>query len=256
MFDLQHVLYTVISFVVTAILLIVCAFFIKDSKAKKKILKISALSTVALHYSSLYVDYFSTGSANVEAVMLLPIYPCNVAMWFLVAVAFMDEGKKLFKYLAEATFYLGITGGIIGIVLNENYMNTPSRADWDILKGLLSHSTMLFGCLYLLVGDYIKIRVSNLISVVGMLGFLFIDGVTVIWLYRRFGLNPPNSMYLLEMPFANLPWINTWTIGLAAVTVCFLITALYEQLTLTKEERWYSKLKRLQKEQNYEKHLP
>ena len=256
MFDLPHILYTVISFAITAVLLILCALFIKDNKSKKRILKISALSTVILHYSSLYVDYFTTGSATVESVMLLPIYPCNVAMWFLVAVAFMNEEKKFFKYLAEATFYLGLTGGIIGIVLNENYMNTPSLADWDILKGLLSHSTMLFGCLYLLVGDYIKIRVSNLISVAGMLGFLLIDGIAIIWLYRLFNLTPPNSMFLLGTPFPNLSWLNTWTVGLMAVAVCFVATALYEQIALTKEERWYSKLKRYYKDQKYEKPLP
>ena len=256
MFDLPHILYTVISFLITAILLVLCTLLIKDDKAKKRVLKSSAILTVILHYSSLYVDYFTTGNAVVESVMLLPIYPCNVAMWFLVAVAFMDEEKKFFKYLAEATFYLGLTGGIIGIVLNENYMNTPNLADWNVLKGLLSHSTMLFGCLYILIGSYIKIRVSNLVSVCGMLLFLFIDGSTIIWLYRRFGLEPPNSMFLLGTPYPHLPWLNTYTIGIMAMAVCFLTTALYEQITLTKEERWYSKLKREYKEHHYERNLP
>ena len=256
MFDLPHILYTIISFAVTVILLVCCAIILKTKESKKRVLKISAISTVILHYSSLYVDYFTLGSATVESAMLFPIYPCNVAMWFLVAVAFMDETKKIFKYLAEATFYLGLTGGIIGIVLNENYMNTPNLADWSVLKGLLSHSTMLFGCLYILVGDYIKIRVSNLVSVCGMLLFLFIDGSSINWLYRRFGLQPPNSMFLLGTPYPNLPWLNTGTVGLMAVALCFVFTALYEQIALTKEERWYSKLKRYYKERKYERHLP
>ena len=250
MSDLPHILYTVVSFALTAALLVWLHAYVKEENKKKLVLKISALSTVILHYSSLYVDYFTTGSAEVSSTMILAVYPCNVAMWFLVAVAFMKNvNGQFFKHLAVATFYLGLVGGIVGIVINENYIANPNLADWDILKGLLSHSTMLVGCIYLLVGGYIKIRVDNLIGVVGMLLFLVLDGGIVIGLHKAFNLDPPNCMYLLENPLPQLPWFNTWLIGILGVAICFGFTAIYEQLTLEKEERWYSKIKKAMSQQ-------
>ena len=66
MFDLPHVLYMLISAVLTAGGLVAAAFLCKTQRQKDAILKISALVTVILHYSSLWVDYFTTGKAEVE----------------------------------------------------------------------------------------------------------------------------------------------------------------------------------------------
>lgn len=246
LFDLSHSLYIVISSVITFGLIVLFYFCIKEQKSKDFILKIAAICTVIIHFSSLYVDYFTTGEAKVDSTMLLPIYPCNVAMWLLVISAFWkNKQSKLFDYIAEFTFYLGITGGIIGILFNENYASTPNLADWDILKGLLSHSVMLLGCTYLLTGGYIKIRVRNVLSVLGGLIFLLIDGGIIIGLYYAANLQPPNCMYLLKNPFPNVSWFNTYIIGIFALIIVFVITALIEQMTLSKDERWYMKLKNL-----------
>ncbi len=241
MFNLAHILYIVISAIVTIGLLIVCHFFVKQEKYKRLVLKISAVVTVALHYSTLYVDFFATGKAAVDSTMLLPIYPCNVMMWLLVICAFKkDLNTKFAKVLLEFTFYGGVLCGIIGIVFNEIYGNNPTLADWRVLKGLLSHSVMVFGCIYILTGKFIKIRVSNTISCLfGCLLFL-VDGGLIIGLYTIFKLDPPNCMYLLELPFPNMPWLNTYTMGIFALLIVFAITAIYEQCSLKKEERWYS----------------
>ncbi len=216
---------------------------VKDPAKKNEILKASALLTVAIHYSSLYTDFFRDGSATVESSMLLPLYPCNVAMWLLLIVAFMkNKESKGFHILSEITFYLGLVGGIVGIVLNENYISNPNLADWGILKGLLSHSTMLYGCIYLLAGGYIKVGVHNMFSAVLGLCGLLIDGALMIALYKAFGLDPVNCMYLLEPPFPAMPWFNVITIGLLACALLFAFTAAYERVALAKEDRWYYKL--------------
>lgn len=243
MYDLQHFLYTSISFAITAVILVVVYKKLHTPAQKDAVLKISAIATVILHYSSLWVDFFTTGTAEMQESMLLPIYPCNVAMWLLLITAFCKRKLgKAFQMLAEITFYLGLIGGVVGIVINENYANTPSLADWDILKGLLSHSTMLLGCIYVLVGQYIRIRVYNLFAVViGLLG-LIVDGYIIIGLYRLAKLDPPNCMFLLENPFPQITWFNPYILGVFAVILVFITTALVEQLTLKKEERWYSVL--------------
>ncbi len=245
MSDLNHILYTTISFALTIVGLILLNIFLKDQKKKDLVLKISAVLTVIIHYSTLWTDYFSGNEPEVVQAMLLPVHPCNVAMWLLLIVAFLKNKEgKAFKFLSVITFYLGIVGGIIGILLNEIYISNPNLADWDVLNGLLSHSTMMFGCIYLLTGGYFKVRVDNLINAVLGLLLLLVDGGIVILLHVIFGLEPPNSMYLLERPFENIAWLNVVTIGLMAVALIFTVTALYEQFALKKEDRWYSRIKR------------
>lgn len=245
LFDLQHILFMVISAVVMTLLLIFASIYVKEAKTKNRILLFSALLTVIIHYSSLYVDFFTTGKAEISSNMILAVYPCNVAMWLLLICAlWKNKESKAFQIIAQFTFYLGVVGGIVGIVFNEIYSLNPNLLDWNTLKGLVSHVTMLFGCIYLLTGKYIRIRViENMISLVSGLILLVLDGLFVIGLYRIFNLDPPNTMYLLEAPFQALPWINTYVIGIAAVVVLFIITATYEQIALPKEERWYNKIK-------------
>lgn len=246
LFDLAHILYLVISGIITIALIVLCFFTVKKQNWKDLILKVAAVLTVVLHFSSLYVDYFSTGKAVLEAPMLLPIYPCNVAMWLLIICAFWkNKQSKAFSFIAEFTFYLGVVGGIVGLLFNEIYANNPNLALWHTLKGLLSHSVMLFGCVYLLSGGYIKIRVKNTISVFLGLIFLLVDGGIIIGLYKAFKLDPPNCMYLLKNPFPQVSWFNTYLIGAIALLVTFLITAFVEWLSLPKEDRWYTKLKNL-----------
>ena len=245
MSDLNHILYTVISFVITAIILVVLAKKPFGEVGKTRVLKISAILTVALHFSSLYVDYFSGIDPIAEQPMLLPLYPCNVAMWLLVIVAFFkNKDSKIFDFLATATFFLGVFGGIIGIVINQNYIANPNLADWGILKGMLSHSTMLFGCIYILIAGYIKVRVSKMLYVFLGLLMLVADGAIIIFLHWIFGLDLPNSMYLLELPFESMPWLNVITIGILAMVIIFTACALVEQFALPKEDRWYTKLKK------------
>lgn len=243
MFDLTHILYMVISGAITALLLIAAAKRVKTQSGKDKILKISAVITVALHYSSLWVDYLTTGSAEVENNHLFPVYPCNIIMWLLLIAAYKkDKTDTVFTLLSEFLFWGGVVCGSIGIIFNINYDNTPSLLDYDVLKGLVSHSTMLFGCIYMRVGGYMRFRVFNVASCAGGLMLFLADGMFVNRIYKMFNLEPVNAMYLLESPFASMPWLSPIFMGVVGLSLLFAGLALYE-LRLPKEERWYSKLK-------------
>ena len=233
--------FTLLCIIVTMIL---GGRFAKTEKSRNIFLLVFAWSTVIIHYSRLWVDYFQTGTAEVLSTMLLPVFPCNIAMWLLLICAlWKNRQHQVWQMIAEFTFYLGIVGGIVGIMFNEVYASNPNLGDWHVLSGLLSHTTLICGCLWLLIGRYIKIRVRNTCSVfLGML-FLLLDGGIVIGLHKLARLSSPNCMYLLELPFPDLPWINTATIGVVAVLLAFIITAIYEQIALQPTERWYTKLK-------------
>lgn len=241
MFNTQHILYMVISGILTAALLVLARRNVKGEKGRDSILRFFAIITVIIHYSNLWVDYFATGgNATIENNHILPVYPCNVVMWMLLVASLIRNKKRLlFRLLAEFCFYGGTVCGIIGIALNANFGNTPTLADYDILKGMLSHSTMLFGCLYMLVGNYIKIRVFNVISVTFGLGTFVLCGIGVNRLYMHFGMVPPDGMFLRSNPYMN---ISPIVLGCWAILFLFFGLVLYEQ-RLPKEERWYYKLR-------------
>lgn len=244
MYDLNHILYTLITYGLSVVLLIIFKKYVKQQKYKDLILILSAVITVAIHYSGLFYDYFKNGTATVENNLLLPIYPCNIAMWLLLATSLIkNKDNKGYKFWAEFTFYLGVIGGTFGIILNANYKATPDLTDFHILKGLLSHTTMVFGCLYLLVGNYIKIRVSNTFSAIGAVIVMLINGYAVIGLYKLCKLTPPNCMFLLENPVPNWPWFNIYGLGALGVVAVFVFTVIVEQIILPKEQRWYVLLK-------------
>jgi len=241
MFNTQHILYMVISGLLTVALLVAAKCFVHRDYTKNKILKFFAIITVVIHYSNLWVDFFASGgSAYIENNHILPVYPCNVVMWMLLIAALMEDKKSLpFQLLSEFCFFGGTVCGVLGIVLNANFGHTPTLADYDILKGMLSHSTMLFGCLYMLVGDFVRIRVFNTVSVTFGLGVFVLCGTMVDKLYEHYGMVPPDAMFLRNNPYLKESPV---VLGIWAIGILFCLLALWEQ-RLPKEERWYSKLK-------------
>lgn len=245
LFDLTHILYMVISAAISAVILVLAAKFLKSEDKKVGFLKIVAVITVILHYSIIWVEYFGNGGSTdgIEGSHLFPIYPCHIMMWLLFIAAFIkNKSSTAFTVLADFCFWAGIVCGSIGILLNENYGSTPTLADWSVFKGLLSHSTLLIGCIYMRVGNFMQIRVANTLSVaIGLILFI-LDGLFANWLYKVCGLPEVNAMYLLHSPFPSMPWLSPMLMGAVGLSVLFAGLAIYE-LQFPKEERWYSKLK-------------
>lgn len=203
MFNTQHILYMVISGVLTAILLFLTAKYLKKQQWKDVLLKFFAIATVLLHYSDLWVDYFTNGGqAQITSVHILPVYPCNVMMWLLLIAALMKKkNSRPFQMIGEFCFYMGTICAVVGIVLNANFDANPTLADYGVLKGLLSHSTLLMGCLYMLVGGYIRIRLFNSVSMASGTALLVLCGIGVNRLYDHFGMEAPDGMFLRHNPY-------------------------------------------------------
>ena len=241
MFNTQHILYMLISGALTAVLLFLANRFVTDDASKNKILKFFAIITVVLHYSNLWVDFFKTGgSATIASTQILPIYPCNVIMWLLLIAAFQrDKQRRLFQILGEFCFIVGSVCGTFGILLNFNFDNNPTLADYDILKGMLSHSTMLFGCLFLYFGGYVRIRMFNFVSVIAGLSFFIFCGVAVNELYQHFGMEAPDGMWLHTNPLnVGFP---PMLLALIVISILFAIIILW-QMHLPEEDRWYKNI--------------
>lgn len=239
------VVYNLISFAVIIALLILCKKVIKKEKTKDIVLKSVSLAVVIIHYSSLYVNFFSNqGVAYVEANMILLIYPCNIVMWLLVIVSFMkNKESKIYKYLSEFTFIGGTLCGVIGVLFNINFLNLPDLGNYEILKGLISHSVMVFGTVYLGVMNYIKIEVkrTTFSIIFGLLIFTTIGAIVNI-LYYIFNIPGVNAMFMVEPPIKELPFFNFFTIGILGLLVAFIGLNIYELCALPKEQRWLTKI--------------
>ena len=241
MFNLQHILYMVISFSLTGILLALAARYVQDEKKKIGILKFFAIFTVFLHYSNLWVDYFTTGTAQIANNQILPVYPCNIVMWMLLIAACMrNKQGLLFQMLGEFCLLCGTLCGVVGIVFNINFGNNPNLADYEIFKGMISHSTMVFGCLYLGVGKFVRVRMFNMVSLTAGLGIFVLCGILVNRLYDAFGMEAPDGIFLRSNPYLPVP---TVVAGLGALLLVFGILSLLE-LRLPREQRWYHRLRR------------
>lgn len=222
-----------------------CYRYLKTDKQKDRILKFAAILTVVLHYSSLWVDYLLMGSAEVDNTMLFPIYPCNICMWLLLIVSLMKNKKSfIYKTMVEFLAIAGTVCGLIGLFANEIFITTPDFSNWHSLKGLLSHSTMIFGTLFLLTQGYMQIRVKSLTlsTFLGLMLFA-VDGIFIILLFRLFNLPEINAMYILDFPF-DIKGGNFITLGILGVVIAFIIANIYELLKLKKEERWYYHIKK------------
>lgn len=216
---------------------------VKDETKKDNILKIFAILTVIIHFSSLWVDYLTTGSAEVENTMLFPIYPCNICMWLLLIVSFMKKKDSfIYKTIAEFLAIGGTLCGLIGLFANEIFLATPEFSNWDSLKGLLSHTTMIFGTLFLLTQGYVKIRAISL-TISCTLGLLLfaVDGVLLILLFRLCKLPEINIMFMLDFPL-DIKGANFMTLGLLGGIVSFIIGNIFEFIFVKKEDRWYYRL--------------
>lgn len=227
LFDTTHFFYRIVSAVITAAALVLATRLIKREAKKELFLKLIAVVTVVLHYSSIWVEFFGNGGSTdgLEGSHLFPIYPCHIMMWLLFIAAFLkNKSGVVFRTFAEFCFWGGLVCGSIGILLNENYASTPSLLDWGVFKGLLSHSTLLLGCIYMRVGGFMKIRVFNVVSVAA--------GLITLW--AKFGnLLLEHNWFFLEKDAFYIGLVENgvipkWSLMIFTPTAVFLaVLAVY-----------------------------
>jgi len=242
MYNSLQLLYIIISLFVTVSILIASSF-LKREKHKDWFLKFWALATFIIHISIMWVNYLKFGKADAPSSVLFPIFFCNASMYLLLIVAFMKNKKgKAFYYLATFTAYAGMLGALITVFESHYFASSNTNISWGDIKSMLSHSTMLVGCLYLFVGKFVSIRVSNLIPFsLGLIG-CGILGIGINSLFIACGLNNPNSMYLAESALSDVPFLTgPFFAGLFLILI-FVFTVIWEMFAYKKNERWYNNL--------------
>ncbi|RMA78661.1 integral membrane YwaF-like protein [Metamycoplasma subdolum] len=249
LFDKVHWTYIILTFVCT-ILLLAAGYYIKKKEHKNIFLGFFAWGTFLIHISTLWVDFFINNPVVIQrhSSILITVYFCNLCMFALLFCSmFKNKEGRLFKHFATFVAWGGTIGSLITTFYPDFYMDYPT-IDWGTMKSMMSHTFMLIGCLYLFVGKYIKLRVSNLISFFyGLVAVLIIglalDGI-LKYTGKKYGLHVTDEspMYIYKGPIPDVKWLTGPVIALFMMVLIFIIASIYEAF-LPKEERWYNKIK-------------
>ena len=237
---LKLTIFSFASFIFLFIVLFLSKKLIKKEKTKDMMILVSSIVTIIVHYSILLWQWTHHLKVEFTDNMYLPVYPCNAIMWMCLVLSFLPKKSNAFSYLADFVAIVGTICSAVGLCFNFNFYDNPNLLDFDILKGLVSHVTMLYTTLYLFVMGYVKINTFHNIKSCLMGCVLFIlCGVVSITVKKILGQNFVNSFFLIID--WNKPYYNFYFIIIVGLPLLFLLFTLYETIFYKKENRWYYK---------------
>ena len=210
--------------------------YVKSARAQNVLLLSVAAFTVLFHYSAFILRLFGAGDAiaylKENPNLILPIYPCNLVMWLALVFGFLKNKKSRFAaFVADYIFWFGIISTLVGMFANVDFIRNPTFADYENVKSVGAHATLLFNVLLLPFFGHIKIDVKRNIKSIA----ISIVGMAVVGVYCNLlfsALASPevaydvNSMFLLHSPFDGIPFLTYPVIALLALPLYLGLFAL------------------------------
>ena len=241
--------FVLILFIVVGLLLV--RRFVKKERTKNIILLCAALLTILFHYSSFIFRLFLGADAisylGQTPNLILPIYPCNVVMWSALIFAFLKNKKaKVGAFFADYLFWFGIISTLVGMFANVDFINNPTLANYENVKSIGAHATLLFNVLLLPIFGYVKIDVKrNIINIIiSIVEMALIGGYCNVIFYALVSWEAAydvNSMFLIHSPFEGLPFLTYPIIVLIAIPIYFGVFVLADLIAHKKGERFFDK---------------
>lgn len=225
--------------------------FAKGKRARDIVLLLASIFTVIFHYSSFIIRLLS-GNGALEYLsetpnLILPIYPCNIVMWSAVIFALLKNKKSKFgTFLADYLFWFGLISTLVGMFANVDFINNPTLADYENVKSISAHATLLFNVLLLPLFGYTKIDVKrNIISIIISIFVMgAIGGYCNLIFYALASKEVAydvNSMFLIHSPFEGLDFLTYPVISLIAVPIYLAVFVVCDLCAHKKGERFYNK---------------
>lgn len=201
--------------------------YVKGEKAQNILLFAAAVFTILFHYSS-FIFKLLTGTGAMEYLsqnpnLLLPIYPCNIVMWSALIFSLLKNKRTKFgAFISDYMFWFGIVSTLVGMFANVDFIKTPTLADYEILKSVIAHATLLFNVLLLLVFGYIRTDVKRNITsiVISVFVMAAIGGYCNLIIGALASADMAyyvNSMFMLHSPFEDIAFLTYPIIALIAV---------------------------------------
>ena len=232
-------------------LLVAVKKWARSPRAQYAVVLIAGVVTVLVHYSSFFY-YLTTGEAleyvRENLCLILPLYPCNILMWCALVYGFLgNKESKVAMLLSDFMFWFGIFATMAGMFANFDFLATPTLADYEVVKSILSHATLLFNILLIPVLGYLRPRFGrNMLNLV-----IAIASMCLIGLYCNLTLEvlvsyekalDMNSMFLLQTPFAPMPFLRGQIIAPVAIVLYFILFTVVDVIRLPRGERWFNKV--------------
>ena len=231
-------------------LLIAVKKWARGPRAHYAVLLIASVITVLVHYSSFFY-YLSKGTAleyvRDNLCLILPLYPCNILMWCALGYGFIgNKGSKVALLLSDFMFWFGIFATMAGMFANFDFLANPTLTDYEVVKSILSHATLLFNILLIPVLGYLRPRFGrNMLNIV-----ISVISMCLIGLYCNLTLEvlvsyemalDMNSMFLLQTPFEPMPFLRGQIIAPVAIALYFILFTVMDIIRLPRGERWFDK---------------
>ena len=207
--------------------------YVKQERTRNVILLFAAIFTILFHYSTFVFKLVLGGDAmgylGATPNLILPIYPCNVVMWSALIFAFLKNKKsRVGCFFADDLFWFGIVSTLVGMFANVDFINNPTLADYENIKSIAAHATLLFNVLLLPIFGYIKIDIKrNITSIIISIFVMAAIGCYCNLVFRALvseaAAYDVNSMFLLHSPFEGLDFLTYPVIALIAVPIYFAV---------------------------------
>ena len=227
--------------------------YVIGERTRNIILLVAAIFTILFHYSS-FIFKLITNDGALEYLsstpnLILPIYPCNVVMWSALIFALLKNKKtKLGEFFSDYLFWFGIISTLVGMFANVDFINNPTLADYENVKSIAAHATLLFNVLLLPLFGYIKIDVwrnlkNIIISIIVMAAIGGYCNLVFYALSSKEAAYNVNSMFLIHSPFDGVEFLTYPVIALIAIPIYLAVFIICDLCAHKKEDRFYSKKK-------------
>ena len=250
---LKLMLFNCILLAVIAALLFLVKKTVRAERARNALLLVSSVVTILFHYSTFIFLGISGGDAfgymQDNPNLILPIYPCNLVMWSCLILGLLrNRESKLYILLSDYIFWFGIFSTLVGMFANVDFIMNPTLRDYDIVKSIVAHATLLFNVLLLplfgrIKNDFGRNMKNMIFSVIGMYAVGIYCNLIFRVLVSEEAAYDVNSMFLIHSPFEGVDFLTYPTIAAVALVLYFLLFISLDYAKYKKGERWLDKVK-------------
>ena len=244
-------IFNLVLLVLIAALLFLVKTTVKTEGARSLLLLIAPIVTILFHYSTFIFHAFSGGAALEYLAsnpnLILPIYPCNVVMWSCLVLTFIkSDDSKLKQLLIDYVFWFGIFSTMVGMFANVDFLMNPTFADYEIVKSIVAHATLLFNVLlFPLFGkirfDFLRNMKNMILSVLGMYVIGLYCNLVFKALVSEERAYEVNSMFIIHSPFEGLEFLKYPIIAIVGLLLYFILFTVCDVLKHKKGERIFDK---------------
>ena len=229
---------------IIAIGLILVKKYVKREFTQSIILIATSIVTILFHYSSFIIKLFSGD----DAMGYLSNNP-NVGMWSALIFGVLKNKKSKFAtFMVDYLFWFGIVSTLVGMFANVDFIKNPTLANYENVKSIVSHATLLFNVLLLVIFKYVKVNVIGNITniMISVVEMAILGGYCTLALWalrsKEFAFYK-NSMFLLHSPFEGLDFLTYPIIVLIAIPIYFAVFVICDLIAHKKGERFFDKIR-------------